>query len=58
MKKYYCKYCNHITLRDSEAKTIKSYCDEASKNVRLTRIDNPDKIARELMKKFLATDLI
>ena len=50
---YLCPKCLGIVQRESKAKTIKSMCDETGQDVVLIRIDNVEKLAVKLRKKFL-----
>lgn len=39
MNQYHCKHCGKTIDRDSSKQWIKSYCDEAGKDVRLILIN-------------------
>lgn len=50
---YYCSCCNRIQIRESDKKTIKSYCEESHKYVRLKLIEDVGLLARKLRRKYL-----
>jgi hypothetical protein len=50
---YYCPACSSITQRESSAKSIKSYCEETSKDTKITLINNADELAVKLRRKYL-----
>ena len=51
---YLCNNCSGIIERDSKAKRIKSTCEESgNKPSILTKIENADKLAPILRKRFL-----
>lgn len=53
MNWYHCSNCNVITQRDSEKKTIKSICEITGKKSTLVKVENANKLAEKLRKKFL-----
>lgn len=53
MNYYYCSKCHRITQRDSDAKKIKSTCEETGKKGFITKIKNADELATKLRKVFL-----
>lgn len=53
MNWYHCSNCNVITQRDSEKKRIKSTCKVTGKKSTLVKIEDANKLAEKLRKKFL-----
>lgn len=56
---YLCNKCSAIVERESNAKKIKSTCSETgNKKSTLTKIENADKLAVILRKRFLKNILV